>query len=284
MTEQYATWLADALRKRGLKVEEIPGWRTRGRRGGEKLLGVPKYIIDHHTAGPKTGDRPSLNLVEKGRADLGGPLSNLFLTRSGVWVVVAAGKCNHAGRVRHEDYQNGWTIGIEAEATGVDAWPAEQYQSYVKGVAALLDHLHYKENRTLAHKEICEPAGRKSDPNFGMNEFRALVGRQLDRWAQTDRDAERPPAHAPAFKLGRVLQIEKPLMRGKDVEQVALALKRNGFALKNSRSTRTASGFDGIFGPDMAGAVKAFRTRKGLRSGGEVGPRTTVALGGVWIG
>lgn len=290
MTGYYATWLADALRWADLKVIETPGWKSNGRRGGEPLLGVPRYAIAHHTAGPKTGDHPSLGVVMNGRPGLGGPLSNLFLDRDGDWTVIAAGKCNHAGQVRHSDFQNGWTIGVEAEAAGVlnapNDWPDVQMRSYITGMAALMWHLKYGAEKVLAHKEICEPKGRKSDPNFDMTVFRVKVARQLAIWSEAaSRDKPRPkPAD---FTLSRILKNNRfpaRKMRGKDVERVAVALVKNGEGLPRSRSTRTASGYDGIFGDEMERAVRSFQRRKKLLADGRVGRDTARALNGKWTG
>ena len=57
------TWLSRVLLDAGLKVAEQPGWKTRGR--GD--VGIVKGIICHHTAGAKTGNMPSLNVVTHGR-------------------------------------------------------------------------------------------------------------------------------------------------------------------------------------------------------------------------
>ena len=290
MTDYYATWLADALRWADLNVIETTGWKSDGRRGGEPLLGTPKFVIVHHTAGPKTGDHPSIGVVKNGRPGLGGPLSNLFLDRDGDWNAIAAGKCNHAGQVLDPDYQNGWTIGIEAEAAGVmnapNDWPDVQMRSYVTGVAALLWHLKLDATKCLAHKEIASPKGRKSDPNFDMTVFRVKVARQLSIWNEAaSRDKPRP---APvAFTLTRILKNDHfpaRKMRGKDVERVAVALVKNGEGLPKSKSTRTASGYDGIFGSEMERAVRSFQKRKNLTVDGRVGPNTARALGGKFTG
>jgi hypothetical protein len=53
------TDLADILKKAGLKVVEVAGWKTRG----HSVMSSVKGIICHHTAGPVTGDYPSLNVV-----------------------------------------------------------------------------------------------------------------------------------------------------------------------------------------------------------------------------
>src|SRR5262249_58950533 len=110
------TWLADVLRSANLPVVEEHGWENRGRRD----LISPAGVICHHTAGPATGDAPSLNTVIHGRADLAGPLAQLLLARDGTYHVIAAGTANHAGAGKWQGITdgNGRFIGIEAENTG----------------------------------------------------------------------------------------------------------------------------------------------------------------------
>lgn len=171
------TDLATVLRAAGLKVQEVPGWKTRGH---GQMTSV-ETIACHHTAGPKTGNYPSLGVVRDGRPGLDGPLAQLGLARDGTWLVIAAGVCWHAGVV-FESWQNNYhAIGIEAEGTGVDPWPAIQYNSYVAGVRALKDHYKVPLSHVLGHKEIAKPKGRKTDPNFDMNNFRAAVARGNDQ-------------------------------------------------------------------------------------------------------
>ena len=176
------TNLATVLRAAGLKVAEESGWETRGHSGprhaggdfGVGLSGNPKTIVCHHTGGLK-----DLRVIIDGRPGLSGPLANIWLAQDGTWHVTAAGMCYHAGVVRDLSYANEWSIGIEAEATGVDAWPDVQYQSYAKGCAALCEAFGLHPSRVLGHKEVCEPAGRKNDPNFSMFRFRDLVEHYL---------------------------------------------------------------------------------------------------------
>lgn len=88
---------------------------------------------------------------------------------------MAAGIAWHAGKVIHPGYGNQWRIGIEAEATGVDAWPDEQYASYVDGCRILSAHYLFPVEQIVGHKEVCDPPGRKIDPNFDMGAFRRSV-------------------------------------------------------------------------------------------------------------
>ena len=162
------TDLADTLRAAGLQVVEEPGWKQRGHGAMTDVA----TIVCHHTGGLK-----DLRVVRDGRPGLDGPLAHVWLAQDGVWHLVAAGKCWHAGVVRDPSFANEHAIGIEAEATGVDPWPPVQYHSYAKGCAALTTRYGIHVDRVLGHKEVCAPPGRKSDPNFDMSDFRALVQR-----------------------------------------------------------------------------------------------------------
>jgi hypothetical protein len=174
-----ATNLATILRNAGLNVNEVSGWQTRGH---GQLTSI-KSIIVHHTAGPATGDMPSLNFIRDGSSALKGPLSQLGLGRSGTWFVIAAGLSYHAGVVTNSAlYANANAIGIEAEGTGLPAtntghanWPEVQWQSYVRGVRALKAAYGVPTERVLGHKEVASPLGRKIDPNFSMDEFRKAL-------------------------------------------------------------------------------------------------------------
>jgi hypothetical protein len=179
-TNGMLTDLADILRNAGLPVVEVQGWKTRG----HGTMSSVKGILAHHTAGPATGEYPSLAVVRDGRSDLPGPLSQLGLGRSGTWYVIAAGKAYHAGSTIDDSiFGNSNAIGIEAEGTGAPStnighahWPEVQYQSYVRGVKALQAAYGVPTAHVLGHKEAAFPLGRKPDPNFSMEEFRAALG------------------------------------------------------------------------------------------------------------
>jgi N-acetyl-anhydromuramyl-L-alanine amidase AmpD len=96
--------------------------------------------------------------------------------------VLAAGKGYHAGpgRWRGVVSGNSQTIGIEAENDGVgEPWPEVQMDAYARGVAAILKHIGADEQKCCGHKEWAIPKGRKIDPTFDMNEFRARVAKFL---------------------------------------------------------------------------------------------------------
>lgn len=164
--------LARALKKSGIKYNIASGAANRGHGG----LGTIQSIMCHHTAGPASGNSPSLNVVKNGRPGLSGPLAQLFLARNGTATLVAAGRAYHAGVVKSSIYQNSHSIGIEAEATGTSSWPAAQINAYAKLCKALCDEFNLSTSRVVGHKEACSPSGRKIDPNFSMSDFRKKVG------------------------------------------------------------------------------------------------------------
>lgn len=199
------TDLADVCRAADLEVAEVGGWKSRGH--GD--MSTPRTIVCHHTAGPTTGNMPSLNTITYGRSDLPGPLCHLGLGRDGTVYVVAAGLAYHAGEVRDPTYANRYAIGIEAEATGRDRWPAIQLDAYTRLCRALCDHYGIGVDRVLGHKEVCAPVGRKVDPNLDMAAFRRRVTALEDDMPTADEIAEAVQRarlnSADGNSLGRVL-------------------------------------------------------------------------------
>lgn len=173
------TWLADVLRGAGLAVVESPGWETRGHGVPGPILGV----LLHHTAGPASGNYPSLPVVRDGRPGLAGPLANLGLARDGTWYVIAGGVAWHAGAGSIPwipgDQGNQHLIGVEAESTGILVggradWTPAQLNSYPRGVAALLAHLNLPASRAIGHREWAPT--RKIDPaGIDLPAFRLQV-------------------------------------------------------------------------------------------------------------
>ena len=108
------TGLARVAKRTGYPVVEVKGWKKRGY--GQMVKA--ESVMCHHTAGPRTGNYPSLNVVTHGRPGIAGPLCNYGIGRDGTIYVVAAGRANHAGRVAKTMWSNTRSIGIEAENTG----------------------------------------------------------------------------------------------------------------------------------------------------------------------
>jgi peptidoglycan hydrolase-like protein with peptidoglycan-binding domain len=250
-------WLPDVLLGAGLKVAEVPGWQTRGR--GE--VGETRGVLCHHTAGPASGNMPSLRILVDGRRTLPGPLSHLGLGRDGTYYVIAAGRANHAGRGMWAGITSGNThmIGIEAEHTGrrEDAWPAVQMAAYERGVAAILGHLQLDAERCAGHKEYALPRGRKPDPAFDMVEFRAGVARILSG-AQ--------PAPSPIPSVEPEGRARPTLRRGSVGESVRVLQRLLGIP---------ATGFFDVF---TEYRIRELQRREELVPDGIVGPKTWLML------
>lgn len=255
------TWMPSVLLEAGLKVGKVEGWDQRGRSEMGKVAGV----MCHHTAGPMKGNMPSLNTLIQGRSDLPGPLSQLGLGRDGAFYVIAAGRCNHAGKGTWQGVATGNSsfIGIEAENAGTlaDPWPEVQMDAYRRGVAAILRHLGKNADACAGHKEYALPHGRKPDPNFDMAAFRSGVAAILDgsAVAPTLIPATAPPA--PDSALPR-----PTLRRGAAGEFVRLLQRKIRIEV------------DGFFGPATEASVRLAQISLGLVPDGIVGPKTWLAL------
>lgn len=252
------TWLADTLIGAGLRVAEVPGWKSRSAGPMGDVFGV----ICHHTAGPLGGNMPSLETLKQGTASVPGPLAQIGLGRDGTCYLVAAGRCNHAGVGVWKGVSAGNThfIGIEAEnrGDGSEAWPPIQLDAYHHAVAAILGHVNRSVEWCVGHKEFAKPPGRKIDPSFDMDAFRLRVQAILDGGA--------PPRvlvpHAEPVGLQR-----PTLSRGRSSGPPVEAVQRMLGLVP-----------DGQFGPITEAAVRRFQTQQGLDSDGIVGPLTWRAL------
>jgi hypothetical protein len=179
------TWLADVLRAAGLTVHEVSGWRTRG----ASSFGPVRGITVHHTAGSRTSsDAGEIRVLLNGSSSAPPPIAQLYLSRTGEWHVIAAGLCYH-NKVGwggpNKGYGNDSLLGIEAQHSGgSEPWTARQYDSYVRGVAALVRHQAEGWSPTVArvagHRE--HQPGIKSDPTFNMNRFRTAVQHEIEEW------------------------------------------------------------------------------------------------------
>jgi peptidoglycan hydrolase-like protein with peptidoglycan-binding domain len=253
------TWLPTVLLDAGLKVAEQPDWRTRGR--GD--VGLIEGVICHHTAGPKTGNMPSLGVVTNGRPDLAGPLSQLCLGRDGTFYVVAAGRANHAGIGNWQGVTTGNSsfIGIEAENTGLidgpnaDPWPDVQLDAYRRGVAAILDKIGTNAIMCCGHKEYALPVGRKRDPTFEMGDFRLQVAAIMAGAAPL-------PSVIPAVDSDH----RPTLRRGGEGDLVELVQTRMGVSATGTFDGRTEA------------TLRQFQRDRGLVPDGIVGPRTWASL------
>lgn len=246
------TWLPAVLERAGLKVAEVPGWRSRGHRE----MGTVKGVMCHHTATAAPGNMPTLRTLVDGRSDLPGPLCHLGLGRDGTFYVVAAGLAYHAGPGSYRgitDMGNSSFIGIEAENDGEgEPWPEVQMAAYRRGVAALLAHIGADGAMCCGHKEYAP--GRKSDPSFAMPAFRAEVHRILTRAPQA--------VLIPAADAGGRPTLRRP-MKGPEVEHLQRLLGVKA---------------DGVFGAITEAALRQRQRELDLVPDGICGPKTWAKL------
>jgi len=175
-----------------------PGWATRHTRHSWDLRAI--YL--HHDANhDKVSTERGLAVIEEGRPDLAGPLSNSWNEDDGTVYLTALGNTNNAGRITQEAYDRitkglpprgdagalrhrdsrivgntyGWAIEIHNAGDGRDPYEPGQMQSTVLECAAICDAVGRKVtgrwgagpsvgwggNRVWAHRQLTP---RKIDP------------------------------------------------------------------------------------------------------------------------
>lgn len=168
--------VAQRCERRGITVVRVPGWRDRGRMKNGKpqdMISIESLTI-HHTATGGTKDYASLNLVTNGRSDLAGPLCNWGAGRAGTLFLVSAGSANHTGATRELWQSNQYASGLEAENNGIgEPWTLPLKVAMTIWAQEMRKEFKVPAARVLGHREICDPVGRKPDPNnFDMYAFR----------------------------------------------------------------------------------------------------------------
>ena len=260
MAYALAARLERAVKNAGVKYKKVSGWASRG----HGTMGSIQSVICHHTAGPKSGNSPSLNVVAYGRPGLSGPLAQLFLARDGTVYLVAAGVSYHAGRVSSSRYANSHAIGIEAEATGLDSWPAHQINEYAKLCKALIKEFGLSTSRVRGHKEVAVPRGRKPDPNFSMSDFRKKVGGAKGGVSSGGGTSGGSSRSYKSVSYGTTLG---KYDKGDPVKDWQDFLKGQGYDLGKG-------GVDGYFGDSTVSATKKYQKKVGVKVDGMAGKDT----------
>lgn len=178
-------WLPDVLRAAGLKCEIYPGAFERGHGDCGPIWGV----MCHHTGSfgetPRgIAQHPSLGLA-----------AQLHLSPHGVYTLCGVGIAYHAGVGSYPglptNNANPFTIAIEAAHDGRAPWPAVQYEAYVRGCAAIANHLRVGSDRVIGHKDWAGKSQGKWDPGgIDMPTFRSQI-------TTTQRALVAPPAPTP---------------------------------------------------------------------------------------
>lgn len=133
----YLTQLANWLREGGCNVREYSGWQTRAR-GSGGYDSNPLCVMWHHTASSVSWDgQKDADYIAQGDSDA--PLANLYIDRSGLVWVIAAGATNTNGKggplsfsrgTVPVDGMNSRAVGIEMGNNGVgEGWPQSQIDS-----------------------------------------------------------------------------------------------------------------------------------------------------------
>lgn len=168
-------WVA----RHDVDVEWEDGWRTHG---GTRF--APKGLTVHHDASPRGSDIRHIH--RDGHSRLSGPLCNLYPTRNGTLVVIAAGRANHAGRGGWQGLRGNssvWGIEIANDGQG-EPYGDEQLRvvrllmrafHVVDGVPVGLIHSHH-EWRSEKPDPAVDPQTR-SGP-WHMDRFRRELRQQ----------------------------------------------------------------------------------------------------------
>jgi hypothetical protein len=129
MGDVWLTWLADELRRAGLKVVECDGWKTRARSSGGYEPGRPWCVMWHHTASATGGSAANDVAYMLSPSNDAYPTANLYVARNGEVWVMAAGCSNTNGKgsgVRTTsrgtvpvDSMNTYAVGVEIGNNGV---------------------------------------------------------------------------------------------------------------------------------------------------------------------
>jgi hypothetical protein len=193
----YDTGIATRLRNAGLSVVEVDGWQTRG-----SSSFTPRGSVNHHTAGPATGNIPSLDTLIYGRSDLPGPLCNVAQARNNDVYVIAAGRANHAGDGGWAGLSGNssvWGLEVENVGTQAEPWRADQVETMARIHAALI-------SGTTDESTVCqhfEWTTRKPDAHdLDGNAFRGMVGDYLH--------GAKPPLDAITGGVDVILYIHNP--------------------------------------------------------------------------
>jgi hypothetical protein len=136
---------------------------------------TPSGVLCHHTASPAgTSDAADINTILWGNGSAPGPISSIYIGRSGTCYILAAGRCNHGGSGVRPGVDSGCEdmncalIGIEVGNNGVgEVWSDACTNTYGAVVAALLEGYGFGLGDIYFHATTGPPSGgcnQKIDP------------------------------------------------------------------------------------------------------------------------
>lgn len=179
-----ADQLVAAYRRWHVQIVERPGWRTRNTGRAFDPIGV---VVHHDAMNDGVSTARGLDVIEGGRTDLAGPLSNVWHEDDGTAYLTAFGNANHGGRFAAEPVDrtraglaprgdalalglvddgpiaNGLYYGDEVHNAGDGRDPYEpgQMQTLTLSLAARCELHGWTGARVIAHREGTR---RKIDP------------------------------------------------------------------------------------------------------------------------
>ena len=245
MAYVWQRWIADDLRKAGLKVVEIEGWQNRGRPASTGNFDPKGASTTHHSGAFTSPSNPNagLSTLITGRSDLPGPLCQVATDYNGVVYVIAAGRANHAGRIGKAGVVgmpvggdgNEHALGNEVMTDGRQSMPKAQQEATAK-VAAVFANRNAR-NSTWAHRhEDISASGKWDLGQWTTPELRRRVSIAQNQLA--DRKElplrVRQSRHELSLEIKRLRVARKnQKKRGKDVSQITAAIN----ALKSARNS-----------------------------------------------
>lgn len=263
--------IANRLRSAGLNVVEVAGWQTRGSDSFD-----PRGSVDHHTAGPRNGNAPSLGICTNGRTGLAGPLCNVLVGRDNTCYVIASGRANHAGL-------GGWrglvgnssVFGVEREnvGDGSEPWRPDQTETAAKVHAALISNHGANSELVCEHKEW---APRRKIDAYGIdgNQMRSMVRVFLDKPNPTPSPVPVKPDVNNFLKALSEAAKKKPTLK-RGMSSAAVKDLQNNINAIVKKNVLTV---DGDFGASTERWVKQFQKDRKLKADGIVGYDTWVQI------
>jgi hypothetical protein len=163
MAYVWQRWLAREFRAAGLEVIEVDGWENRGRPASTGHYDPRHGVTNHHTGVMSSDSQPgpTLGTLVAGRSDLPGPLAPWSVRHDGVVVVIAAGRCNHAGTIGKPipfavlgADGNALFMGDEIDTNGTQQLPPAQRHAVAVTNAVYLKHFDLPIDRVHRHADI----------------------------------------------------------------------------------------------------------------------------------
>jgi hypothetical protein len=151
-----------------------PDWRSRGRPASTGPFN-PTGVLCHHTASPAgTSDHTDISVILAGNGDAPGPISQIYIGRTGTVYLIAAGRANHGGKGIRPGIDSGCAdmnaalLGIEAGNNGIgEPWADNMTTAYGRVVLALCQFYAWDIRAVYLHATTGPPSGgcnSKIDP------------------------------------------------------------------------------------------------------------------------